>query len=235
MQCSSKKCGFFQFVGQYWLFCVTALLAIFIWVTHLNQLLFYTINSWHVVLPTVVWNVINHITYTKYGVLPILLVIITFMFRRDKLALVILIYLINFGLLSIIKSLVHEARPFIVLPQDTFFWVQSAEDAIKNAYKSFPSGHTGNAAAFVFILFNLFFKIPAKAKELKSTHHVAPFVPSHMLSYSKIIKVLLFLFLILTGFSRICTGWHYPLDVLCAGLITFVIVNGCFYFIAKPK
>jgi membrane-associated phospholipid phosphatase len=36
------------------------------------------------------------------------------------------------------------------------------------------------------------------------------------------------LLLILTAFARICTGWHWPLDVIASGLIGYLLVKVCF-------
>jgi membrane-associated phospholipid phosphatase len=219
MQDLCKKKNIFCFIGRHWLFSSLLVLTLGIWVFNLNQPLFYAVNQLHTIAPTAIWNILNNITYTKYGILPIILVILTFLFKRNKLTLVILVYLINLVVLSILKSLIGEPRPFVALPPDTFFWLNSAEDAIKTAYKSFPSGHVGNASVFVFIIIHLFFKKQDNYSD----------------GMGKFIQIVLFLFVVAVGFSRICTGWHWPLDVLCAGLISFVIVEICFNIVPAAR
>ena len=204
----NSKLSIQYLVGRYWLFNVALSLVLLIWVFNLNQPLFYAINQMHTILPNVFWSFINHLTYTKYWILPIMLFIVTYIFRRDKLRLLVLLYISNFLILSIIKSLAHEARPFIVLSQDTFFWLKGAEDIAKTAYKSFPSGHVGNVAIFVFTLKQLFLK----------HSHLSRFNQSQLKTY-------LYALLILTCLSRICTGWHWPLDVLASCLIGYVLVE----------
>ena len=235
MQNSHKKSNFLCVIGRHWVGCLVLVLILAISVLHLNQPLFYKINGIHTILPDSVWNTINYITYTKYGILPIVLIIITLAFKRDKITLVVLIYLVNIALLSIIKSLVGEARPFVVLPHDTFFWLNTAEDAFKTAHKSFPSGHTGNAAIFVFTLIKLFSSKSNKFKSLQFVQNSDMIQDSidnqHVMN--KFVKIVLLLFLFLVGLARVCTGWHWPLDVLVSGLIGYIIVEISFYLAHK--
>ena len=96
-----------------------------------------------------------------------------------------------------------EARPYITLDINTFYWLNMYEDAVKSAYQSFPSGHVGNMAVFAFALSSMFFKD------------------------SRFLQFLMLLLVIITGITRICTGWHWPLDVIASGLIGFLLVKIC--------
>ena len=49
-------------------------------------------------------------------------------------------------------------------------------------------------------------------------------------SNNKIGQFLMLLLVILTGLARICTGWHWPLDVIASGLIAYLLVKICFAF-----
>lgn len=201
MQCPMKICQ--SYFMKYNLAIITLLLIIFIWLFKLNQAWFYKINSMHSILPIQIWEALNFISYTKFAILPIILLSLSFFFCKNKLINVILLIVIFYAFFYGLKILIAEPRPYIVLPSDSFFWLNQFEDSNKSAYKSFPSGHTGNAAVFVFSLIQLFF---AKA----------PFI-----------KILLFIFLLLVGLSRICTGWHWPIDVLASGLIGYILVKIC--------
>lgn len=203
MLCPFKSCqkNGCDCIKNYGLFLGFVLLAVIIWLFKLNQPLFYAINPLHTILPNVLWKGINLITYSKFFILPILLLLITFIWRRDKLRQVVILIVAYYAVFQGLKLLFGEARPYVVLPSDSFFWLNQFENALKGAYQSFPSGHTGNMAIFVFALSFMFNK--------------------------KWLKVLLFLLLVLTGFSRICTGWHWPLDVVASGLISYILVLIC--------
>lgn len=207
MSCPVKYCQTKICCNGSWLFGLFLIVALVIFVFDLNQSLFYTINSWHVLLPVGVWGTINNISDSKHFILPILLLMATFIWQRNKLFRVIILIVAYYLLFMVLKSIVHEARPYVVLPLSSFYWLNQFEDGIKIAYKSFPSGHSGNAAIFVFAL---------------STF-----------TARKWLKVLLFLFLVLVCVTRICTGWHWPLDVVASGLIGYLLVKLCLF--AKYK
>lgn len=187
----------------YSLFSGFLVLALAIWLFKLNQPLFYFINSLHILLPTIIWKGLNFVSYSRAFILPILLLIITFIWRRDRLRQIIVLIIAYYLLFTGLKVLFGEARPYIVLPPESFFWINQFENAVNSAHHSFPSGHTGNMAVFVFALSNMFNKAW--------------------------LKVLLFLLLILVGLARICTGWHWPLDVIASVLIAYVMVQICLY------
>ena len=179
-------------------------LALAIWFTHSNQTLFILINSYHALMPDTLWNFFNLISYSRFLILPLLLVLLSYWKRREQLLTVIVIILAYFAVFSILKSAVGEARPYVVLPENSFFWLNHFEDAAKSAHKSFPSGHTGNMAIFVFTLNCLFF--------------------AHKKGY----QFLMLLLLIATALTRVISGWHWPVDVIASGLIAYLLVKICF-------
>lgn len=178
-------------------------LALGIWFSGDNQKLFLTINSYHTIAPDSVWLAFNLLTYSRFLILPILLVIISLLFKRDKFLNIILLIIAYFVVFAILKTVIGEARPYITLPEGSFYWLNSYENSIKSAYKSFPSGHTGNMAIFAFTISSLFF------------------------ANKKFLQFLMLLLLIVTGLARIYTGWHWPLDVIASGLIGYVLVRIC--------
>ncbi|MCC2625824.1 MAG: hypothetical protein K0R14_1697 [Burkholderiales bacterium] len=195
--CKGNWCRFKDYV----LFSGFVIVALIIGLFKLNQPLFYTINSLHVILPAIIWKTLNFLSYSKFFILPLLLLIITAIWRKDRLKQVAILIIAYYLVFQVLKVVIGEARPYVVLPQNSFFWLNQFENAVKNAYKSFPSGHTGNMAIFVFALSAMFDK--------------------------RWLKNLLFILLLLVGLSRICTGWHWPLDVIASGLIAYLLVQIC--------
>ncbi|RTL10036.1 MAG: phosphatase PAP2 family protein [Neisseriaceae bacterium] len=179
-------------------------LALGIWLGGINHSLFLEINHQHGLLPNILWGGLNLLSYSKFFILPVLLIILTFAFKRERILNVLLLVLAYYVVFAALKVAVGEARPYIVLPEGSFFWLNYFEDAVKSAHKSFPSGHTGNMAVFVFAISNLFFV------------------------NRKGLQFIMLLLLILTAFARICTGWHWPLDVIASGLIGYLLVKVCF-------
>lgn len=177
------------------------LIILFIGVMGLNKPLFYLVNSWHVFLPDFVWNIFNTVSYSKLFILPGILLISTWVWRREKILNVLLIVIAYFVVFQIIKVLASEARPYVVLPVDSFYLMSGLQDLAKDAFRSFPSGHAGNAAIFTFTFIKLFL-------ERKSA-----------------IRYLMYIFLVMVLFARVCTGWHWPLDVMSSTLIGYIIVQ----------
>ncbi len=183
------------------LFIVVLGIDAFIWFAQLNNQLFLTINHYHSILPDAIWNMINMLAYTKYGITPIILILATSILRRDKLINVIILIISFFVVFAALKYLVGEARPYVVLPHDSFYWINNFEDTVKSAYKSFPSGHTGNIAMLAFTTNYLFF------------------------SRCKLMQFVMLLLVVIVGIARICTGWHWPVDVITSGLISYILVK----------
>ena len=185
--------------------------AIGIYASGINHSLFLMINQQHNLLPDDVWSFFNLISYSRFMILPILLLLITVSMCRDRLLNVILLIIAYFVLFAVLKTLVGEARPYMTLPEGSFYWLNHFENAAKSAHKSFPSGHTGNMAVFAFAISSMFFN-----RKLG-------------------LQFLMLLLVLFTGFARICTGWHWPLDVLASGLIGYLLVKICFMIRFKQK
>jgi membrane-associated phospholipid phosphatase len=199
--CEKKSCPVSACFKNYVFFWVTLVAIVAIWLTHTNEILFYKINAMHSYLPDMVWNVLNLLAYSKFFILPIVLVALTWIGRRDKIANTLVVIGSYYVVFQLLKIFIGEPRPYVVLDQHSFFWLNHFENAAKSAYRSFPSGHAGNMAVFVFSLIYLFFQNNTLA------------------------KIGLIGLLVLTMLARICTGWHWPIDVLSGGLIGYVIVN----------
>lgn len=190
-------------------FLVTLLVTLIIWATGTNHGLFLVINSQHGLLPVSVWDALNTIANPwfigRLPALPTALVVLTLCFRREKLLNVILLIIAYYITFDLVKIFFPESRPFVQFNPDTFFWVPLADSKVTAllANRSFPSGHAGSAAIFVFASIHLF-------------------------ASNKIgLQVLLLTFLLLVMLARICTGWHFPLDVLASVLISFILTELC--------
>lgn len=177
--------------------------ALGIYFSGINHSLFLAINHQHALLPDNVWSFFNLLSYSKFFILPVLLLVITFCWRREKFANVILLVIAYYVVFAALKTAVGEARPYITLPLDSFYWLNHFENAVKSAHKSFPSGHTGNMAVFAFAISSLFF------------------------SRKMGLQFLMLLLVVVTALARICTGWHWPLDVLASGMIAYLLVKIC--------
>ena len=190
-------------IKNYWLFMLTLIAVIAIWLTNTNHSLFFAINSQHTFLPTAAWTAIIDLTQEKKAILPVLLLVITFLFRRDKIINVILLISAYYVIFYLLKITFHEARPFIQHDLSLFHWLPQ-DDIATRSYRSFPSGHTGNMAIFVFAI-------------------------SHLFAQNKLwLRILLLVLLVFTMLAQICTGWHFPIDVLSSALIGFILVLICF-------
>ena len=119
-----------------------------------------------------------------------------------KVAIITFVAILFSGAIAyVLKHLVHEQRPFMLLDNVRLLIV---EDDLN----SFPSGHTTcTVAAVTTLILNM--------KELSQ-------------KYYKIIDVVLVVFAVIIGFSRMYIGVHYPGDILAGiivGLIGAFIVN----------
>lgn len=191
------------------IFLAFAGLTGWIYCNGINHQLFLEINKYHFVVPNQVWLAINFATYSRMFIMPGILFAAALIFRRDKLVNVLILIAVYFVVFAGLKHLVAEARPYVTLPLNSFFWLNQYEETVKSAYLSFPSGHTGSIAICAFGLNYLLF---GRCKKL---------------------QFIMLLLVIITGFARICTGWHWPLDVLASGLIGYLLVKICFAFDVK--
>lgn len=211
MSCPIKACQNICNIGRYWLFLVFLVLSIGISVFNLNHMLFLKINAMHVILPDTAWEVINYIAYPRHFILTVILLLATVLLKRDKLFRVILLLAVYYIGFFALKKFFGEARPFILLPEGSFHWLNQLEKVSGREYMSFPSGHAGLAAVFAFGLSGLFFP------------------------KNRFFQLVLFVFLIFVCLARVCTGWHWPLDVIVSGLIGYVLVKICFCGCPKSK
>lgn len=180
------------------------LLIAVIAITHSNRSLFYHINALHVYLPNYVWLAVNAVVYPRFFVLAVVLLVLTWWKRRECLWNVILVIAAYYCLFQGFKLWIFEARPHMTLDHHTFFWLNHFENAVKSAYNSFPSGHVGNMAVFIFSLNTLFFQ------------------------KNWPMQCVLLLALVFVMLARICTGWHWPIDVLASAAIGALLVRLCF-------
>lgn len=190
-------------VKNYWFFLL-ALCAMFVlFFGNMNHALFFYINAHYNLAPDDFWIAIIAISGQKV-ILCAFLFVLTYSYKRDKAYNVALLIVTYFVVFYLIKINVHEARPYIQYNPLAFHWLHQA-DMFERAYLSFPSGHTGVVAIVVFAIVDLFLQ--------KKTTWVC-----------KILKITLMLFLGLTMLAQICTGWHFPLDVMGSGLIGYFLV-----------
>lgn len=193
------------FIKKYGIFILTLIITLVISLSGTNHSLFFFINEHHTIFPDTVWETINYIAWPSTGILPILLILITLIFHREKTRNVILLILIFIIIFYLLKTFTHEARVYIQYQTSTFYWLNNFPKTISQSesYLSFPSGHVGNMAIFIFTL-------------------------SYLFAQNKFwLRTLLLIPLALTMLARICTGWHFPLDVLAAVLIAFILVQIC--------
>ncbi|MBP9741987.1 MAG: phosphatase PAP2 family protein [Burkholderiales bacterium] len=204
MKCPLSSCSSgCKCVIHYGIFFSFVILGAAIYFSGTNHLLFSIINSWYPLLPMWVWETISCLTYSKFMILQILLLIITYIWRRNKLYNIILLLISYYIIFTIIKHVMHEARPYMVLAPGTFNFLNLFENQTHGAYLSYPSGHVGNMAIFAFALNSMFFE------------------------HKRLLQALMFLLIVITAISRICMGWHWPLDVLSSGLIGYLLVKIC--------
>lgn len=201
MQGQNQKGGL---LARYWLLVLTLVAILVINLTHTNQWLFIKINAAHGYLPDTVWLVFNFVSYSRFFILAILLLLITYQWRRKQLINVVFAIVAYYVVFAVLKHIVAEPRPYLVLNPQHFFWLNHFEEAVKSSHYSFPSGHAGNMAVFVFSLITLFFQ----KKPLS--------------------RVILIALLVLTMLARICTGWHWPIDVFVSAVLGFLIVKLAF-------
>lgn len=175
-------------------------LVIVIYLTHTNQMVFLKINSLHFILPDFIYKSINYVTDPHHYILLVSLVAITYIWKRKFLVNVVIICLLYLLIFSAIKHLLPEARPFVVFnPMSINLLGYNPMDNAAD-YHSFPSGHVGNIAIFIFT-FNLLF-----------------------IKNKNVIQLIMLFLIVVTAFTRIVSGMHWPIDVLTSGFIAYLIV-----------
>jgi undecaprenyl-diphosphatase len=163
-----------------------------------NLILFYKINQYHYLLSDNIWKFINLLAYSKYSILLLLLLILTYSYKKQEMLRILLLCFSYFLCFYVLKKIFHEPRPYVILSSNSFHFIPHFEDYIKSSFMSFPSGHTGQVSIFVLGVFYLF-------------------------KPNLLIRLFLVLLILLVGISRICSGWHWPLDIIASMIIASII------------
>ena len=198
------KCGK---LIRVWMFLLFLLLTIGIFFTHTNRALFLAINGLHAIFPIKFMHLINFITDPRHLILSLLLLAITYVWRREKFFNIILLMIVFIVTFTLLKHLAHEARPYAIYVSNTFYFLphSTMNYQLSNAYYSYPSGHVATITIFAFALCQMFFK-----------HNIG-------------LQIIALLLVIITALVRIMSGWHWPLDVLCAGLYSYILLIICLW------
>lgn len=161
---------------------------------NLNVTIFYLINN------TFNNELLNSIFpyLTNLGSLGIVIIICTILYfiNGDKGKRIALLGIISVALVSIIvfilKPMIGELRPFLVLPHVNLLTHETG-------IYSFPSGHTSLAFAIATVL-GISYKFQLQNKTIKLIYITLPIAA-------------------LIGFSRIYLGVHYPLDIIGGAIV----------------
>lgn len=204
MKCPMSSCSNnCKCIADYGVFLLFLALAVGVYLTKTNQQIFMIINSWYTILPVWLWAAANLLSYNKTMILPILILIITYIWRRDKIYNIILLIISYLAVFLALKYIVAEPRPYVVLDYNGFHFLNLLENKENKAYFSYPSGHVGNIAIFAFAISSMFFE------------------------NKRFLQLLMLLLVVFIAIARICTGWHWPLDVITSGLFAYVLVKIC--------
>lgn len=188
---------------DYFFVYILILITFVIWGGNYNYLLFALLNSHHTILPNKYWEMLENIADVRLYIYPFLLIILTVIFRRQKLFNVVILLVSSYIILSLLQSYFNISRPFMILPRGSFFWLGSYGDSDDLGYPGFPSLHIGDLAIFSFALNNLFFKDRFW------------------------VEFLVLLRILLISIARVFAGWHWPLDMLGTLLVSYLLVEIC--------
>ncbi len=126
------------------------------------------------------------------GWFSIILGVALIVFRmKDRGAQILLGYAISGIIAQLLKRLVHAPRPMTIIPDTTY--AHFLPGYTLNAWNSFPSGHTASAFCFTAIL--------------------------AWTTWSNRFKFALAIIALLTGYSRVYLGQHFPDDVISGALL----------------
>ncbi len=164
------------------------------WILYQNTLLFYFINNglnnpfFDFLMPAIT----NFGSFIAMGIICILM----YIFGGENTRKVALIGLAALLLANVavylLKSIVAEPRPFLVLPNV----IQLASESENYG---FPSGHTASSFAVMMVI-GLKYRLNIKGKTYR-------------------LKYPLLAFASLIAFSRVYIGVHYPLDVVFGAIV----------------
>lgn len=136
------------------------------------------------------------------------LVVLVIEERKEKTFIIRLFLALTIaGLLAsgVIKPIVRRPRPDITHGTDVVIVAEKPAVAWWSNDFAFPSGHAAVAFAGAYILMR---------EETTGKHG-----KKHSRVRNKYVKIFFFIFALLTAFSRIYLGKHYPLDVVAGGLL----------------
>ncbi len=155
--------------------------------------------------------VFPYITYLGEGYFSILLVLF-FLFCRYSLAIISTIsFLLTGGVVQLLKHLVFSDVLRPIKHFEGLADVHTVAGVSMHSFFSFPSGHSAGA-------FSLFF--------------MASLV---LLGKWKYLGVILLILAVLTGYSRIYLGQHFPVDVYAGSIIGVGCTWLTYWFISRSK
>lgn len=128
--------------------------------------------------------------------------------RKERVFLIRLVLaLIVAGIIAsgVIKPIIKRPRPDISHGEKVIIVEEKKVGFPGNNDFAFPSGHAAVAFAGAYIVMR---------EETRGTH-----AKQHALKRRQWMRLIFFTFAILTAFSRIYLGKHYPLDVVVGGLL----------------
>jgi len=189
-----------QCFRSYIWFLIVAIISVFILVLSQNQSVFMAINSLGFDIPYMLLQFFNALSAPSHFILPIILILSTYIFSRQNIYKIVFILITYYAVFALLKHSVHEVRPYVAMSINIFYFLPDG-DTVKSAYQSFPSGHVGLAAVFAFSISRLYF------------------------AKNRLMQLICLLFVVVIGLVRVISGWHWPLDVLCAGMLGYIIVT----------
>jgi membrane-associated phospholipid phosphatase len=158
------------------------------------------------------WLRIFFETYTQFGdglfVILISLAILLISKKNRKLAILILVAYAASGIFTqILKSVVLSARPKIYFQiHQLNFYIDTFINS-KQGFRSFPSGHTVSAFAIATVVSNYFRK--------------------------RYIYIIMFVYAVLIGYSRIYLAHHFLIDVVIGAFVGVLV--GTLTFVGHDK
>lgn len=167
-----------------------------------NIILFTKINSAHNIFPIFIYQTLTFIAESKLFILPMLLLILVYIYRPDKLINVMLIIIIYYLMFIGLKHFIKEIRPYMLFSSDKIYVLKSLGSLTKKAYQSFPSGHAGVSTMFIISCLSLF-------------------------NLNTLVRLLLIFILTAIALCRVLTGWHWPSDIIAGYLLSYIIVKVC--------
>lgn len=179
------------------------ILAAFFWIFYSKANGFILLNPYHSNFLNVLFI---GITMIGDGIFSVILSFLLFAFKKRFLALMVFSSFAISGILTqLIKMLISEARPALLLAKDNYPYF--IENVTLHNFHSFPSGHSTSAFAMAAIL-----AFAVKDKRL---------------------SIVFLLVAALVGYSRIYLGEHFITDVAVGSIIAVLIAIFCWIYFQK--